>query len=68
MTEFVASQTKIYAYLTEDDSGHKKSKGTKKCVTKRQLMFEDYKNCVINDKAILKINMSLEVIIIMYTP
>ena len=38
----------------EDDSEHKKAKLAKKCVIKRELMFENYKNCVLNDKIILK--------------
>ena len=38
----------------EDDSEYKKAKGTKKCVIKRKLMFENYKNCVLNDKIKLK--------------
>ena len=37
-----------------DDSEVKKAKGTKKCVTKRELMFENYKDCLFNDKIILK--------------
>ena len=52
MTEFVALRAKAYAYLLEDGSEHKKAKGTKKCVVKRQLMFEDYKDCLFNDKII----------------
>ena len=32
----------------------KKSKGTKKCGIKRELMFENYANCLLNDKIILK--------------
>ena len=38
----------------DNDSKVKKSKGTKKCVIKRQLMFENYTNCLSNDKVILK--------------
>ena len=37
-----------------DDSEHKKAKGTKKWVIKRELIFENYKNCVLNDEIILK--------------
>ena len=37
-----------------DDSKHKKAKGTKKCVIKRRLMFENYKDCLFNDKMILQ--------------
>ena len=37
----------------DDDSEHKKAKGTKKCVIKRELMFENYKDSLFN-KIILK--------------
>ena len=49
ITEFVGLRAKTYAYLMDDDSEHKKAKGTKKCVIKRMLMFENY-----TDKIILK--------------
>ena len=38
----------------DDDTEHKKAKGTKKCVIKRRLMFENYTDCLFNDKIILK--------------
>ena len=38
----------------DDDSEHKKSKATNKCVIKRRLMFKNYKHCLFNDKTILK--------------
>ena len=38
----------------DDNSEVKKSKGTKKCVIKRELMFENYIDCLFNDKIILK--------------
>ena len=37
-----------------DDSEYKKAKGTKKCIIKRELMFENYKEPLFNDKIILK--------------
>ena len=37
-----------------DGSEHKKTKGTKKCVIKRKLTFENYKDCLFNVKTILK--------------
>ena len=37
-----------------DDGEVKKSKGTKKCVIKRELVFENYIDCIRNDKIILK--------------
>ena len=54
MKEFVALRAKTYSYLMDDDSEHKKAKGTKKCVIKRRLMFENYTDCLFNDKTILK--------------
>ena len=54
MIEFVILRAKIYAYLMDDDSEHKKAKGTKKCVIKRGLMVKNYKDCLFNDKTILK--------------
>ena len=54
MIEFVALRAKTYAYLMEDGSEHKKAKGTKKCVIKRELMFENYKDSLFNNEIILK--------------
>ena len=54
MKEFSALRAKTYSYLMDDNSEIKKSKGTKKCVIKRELMFENYKDCLFNDKIILK--------------
>ena len=39
--EFCALRVKTYAYLMDDDSEKKKAKGTKKCIIKRRLMFEN---------------------------
>ena len=50
MIEFVALSAKTYTYLMGDGSLHKKAKGTKKCVIKRRLMFENYTDCLFNDK------------------
>ena len=45
MTEFVALRPKTYAYgIDDDDSEVKKAKGANKCVIKRVLKFNDYKN------------------------
>ena len=38
----------------DHDSEVKKSKETKKCVIKRELMFENYADYLLNDKIILK--------------
>ena len=52
--EFAGLRAKTYTYLIDDDSENKKAKGTKKCVIKRGLMFNDYKDCLFNYKTILK--------------
>ena len=54
MKEFCALIAKTYSYLIDNNSEIKKSKGTKKCVIKRELMFENYKDCLFNNKIILK--------------
>ena len=54
MKEFITLRAKTYAYLMEEEGELKKAKGTKKCIIKRELMFGNYKNCVLNDKIILK--------------
>ena len=54
LKEFCALKAKTYPYLGDDDSEVKKSKGTKKCVIKRESMFENYTDCLCNNKIILK--------------
>ena len=46
MTKFVGLREKTYSSLIDDNSEDKKTKDTKKCVIKRELKFEDYKNCL----------------------
>ena len=52
ITEVVALRPKPYAYLMDDGSNHKKTKGTKKCVIKQNLMFENYKDCLFINKTL----------------
>ena len=60
MKEFCALRAKTYSYLMDDDSKIKKSKGTKRCIIKRKLMFENYKDCLLNDKILLKSQQSFK--------
>ena len=54
MTEFVTLRPKMYAYRTggsESTAGRdevKKCKGIKKCVVRKTISFEDYKNCLLS--------------------
>ena len=50
MNEFCVLRAKTYPYLMDDNSELKKYKGTKKCVIKRELMFENYKDSLFNNK------------------
>ena len=54
MVEVVALRPKIWAYLMDDGNEHKKAKGTKKCVIKQKHMFENYKDCLFNNKTVYR--------------
>ena len=54
ITEFVALRPKTYSYLTDDFKDDKKTKGTKKCVIKRMIKFDDYKKCLLIGEVVLK--------------
>ena len=54
ITEFVTLRPKTYSYLTDDGKEDKKAKGTKTCVIKKMIKFNDYKKCLLNDEVILK--------------
>ena len=54
MIKFVALRPKTYSYVMGDGNSDKKAKRTKKCVIKRRLKFNDYKDCLLNNEIILK--------------
>ena len=54
ITVFVTLRPKTYSFLTADGKEGKKAKGTKKCVIKKMIKFNDYKKCLLNDEVILK--------------
>ena len=45
MTEFVALRPKLYSCRKLNGAEDNKCKGIKKCVVKKTLAFDDYKNC-----------------------
>ena len=59
--EVVAPRPKTYAYLTDDGVEHKKAKGTKKCVIKREITFVNYADCLFKDTIILKSRYRLKI-------
>ena len=54
ITKFVTLRLKTYSFLTDDGKEDKKAKGTKKCVIKKMIKFNDYKKCLLNDEVMLK--------------
>ena len=54
ITEFVALRPKTYLFVTDDGKEDKKAKGTKKCIIKKMIKFNDYKKCLLYDEVILK--------------
>ena len=54
ITEFVTLRPKTYSFLTDDGKENKKAKGTKKCVIKKKIKFNDNKKCLFSDELILK--------------
>ena len=56
MIDFVELRAKTYSYLQDDGSEGRKAKDTKKCVIKRKLKFENYKNCLEATQLDNKIN------------
>ena len=54
ITKIVTLRRKTYSFLTDDGKDDEKAKGTKKCVIKKMIKFNDYKKCLLNDEVILK--------------
>ena len=54
IVEFCALRAKAYAYKLDDDTEMKKAKGTKKCIVKREIIFENYKDALFNNEVIIR--------------
>ena len=54
IVEFCALRAKVYACKLDDDTEHEKAKGTNKCIAKREIIFENYKDSWFNDKVIIR--------------
>ena len=54
IAEFVALRGKTSPYLDDGGNEHKKYKGTKKCVVKQKLMFQNFKDCLLNNKTVYR--------------
>ena len=56
MTKFVRLRGKTYSYLIDDGSENKNTKGTQKCVIKREIKFENFKKLFRETRLENKIN------------
>ena len=54
MVEFCALRAKAYAYQLGDDTENKKAKGTKKCIVKREITFNNYVDSLFKNDVLLK--------------
>ena len=54
ITEFVALRAKAYSYLDYDSKKEKRAKGTKKCIVKRKIKYEDYKKSLFDYNPVLR--------------
>ena len=59
MTEFVGLRPKLYSFRKLNGGKDKKCKGIKKCVVKKTLLLDDYKNCLFNPDAIYRSQLML---------
>ena len=56
IAKFVSLSSKAYSYLKDINDEGKKEKGTKKCVVKRKIKFQDYNNCLKASQIINTVN------------
>ena len=61
MTEFAALRPKAYSCFMDDGNIDKKAKETKECVIKRVLKFNDYKDCLLKNEIILKLQQRFKI-------
>ena len=68
IAEFVGLRAKLYSYRVEEEYEEKKCKGVKKAVIKKTITFNDYKNCLFDNKpAMRKMNVIRSHLHTMYT-
>ena len=54
LKKIIGLTPKRYAYLQDDGNINKRAKGVKKYVTKKNLRFNDYKDCLMNNTKIMR--------------
>ena len=56
MAKLCGRRSETYAFLLDNNTEKKRVKGTKKCVIKRRLKFNDYTDSLFNNKTILRLH------------
>ena len=54
LTDVITLRPKTCAYLDDDGNDHKEAKGSKKCLIKQELMFQNFKDCWSNNKNVYR--------------
>ena len=54
MKEFIGIRPKSYVYLQDNGKIGKRAKGVKRCATKKNLRFNEYKDCLMKNKKIMR--------------
>ena len=68
IAEFVGLRAKLYSYRVEDSYEEKKCKGVKKAMIKKTITFNDYKDCLFDNKpSMRKMNVIRSHLHTMYT-
>ena len=53
ITEFIGLRSKMYSYMKDDQKGGKTAKGIKKNIIKKNIIHDDYKDTLFNNKQIM---------------
>ena len=53
ITEFIGLRSKMYSYMKDDQKGGKTAKGIKKNIIKKNIIHDDYKDTLFNNKQMM---------------
>ena len=61
ITEFVALRPKAHSFLDDYGHDHKKPKDTEKSVMKQKLMFQNFVECLFNNKKVYRLQQRFKI-------
>ena len=53
ITEFIGLRSKMYSYINDNQKGGKTAKGIKKNIIKKNIIHDDYKDTLFNNKQMM---------------